>query len=213
MEKKLNQAMSKRSQDKAKRSFSMKELMKQHQAQDGVTEAPSRGSNGQIPVTYDEEFDNKINQYNELIYNINPKYSELKPRFDVLVRVFLKPVYKDESGLMMPHTLPVRIPTNASVPGASIGFVENPFPYSQKAIIVSIPEEVKDLKQGDIVFLSKTQVVAHVEGKSENALIDIPNKFVHPDEVSQYFSGVPYDPSDDNYGYLLIPSYDIKIKI
>lgn len=207
--------MSKNSNSRQKRrnQFSMKELLNEHQDQDSVGQSKSRSSLDAPAIEYNEEFNNKISSYNEEIYNINPKYSSIKPRFDVLVRVFLKEVYKDESGLLLPHTLPVKVPTQSGIPGTHVGYVENPFPYSQKAVVVSVPSEITDIAPGDTVYLNKMQVVAHTEGKSDNAFIDIPNKFVHPDESNKYFSGVPYDPADDNYGYLLIPSYDIKIKI
>ena len=76
-----------------------------------------------------------------------------------------------------------------------------------------LPDEIKDLKVGDIVILADSPVKAVAIGRGDQATITIPNKFVHPDEANKYplDAPIPTDPSDENYGYLIIKPYDIKI--
>lgn len=200
------------SKDKPVKKISMKELI----AEKSVKETPESAIvNEQLESDplYNDEQNQKLIDYNANIKNINPKYATLVPRFDVLVRVFVQPMEIGENQVLKPNTIPVTAPTNSGV--GYIGSMANPFPYTAKAMVVAVPSEIKDLKPGDVVILADSPVKGVAIGRGDQAVVTIPNKFVHPDEVNKYplDNPVPTDPSDENYGYLIIKPYDIKIII
>lgn len=196
--------------DKPAKKISMKE----HIASKAKATNESKGNND-APVfksSYDEDHNNKLKEYNTKINEIDKLYSSLNPRFDVLVRVYVNPM-EVKDGVLMPNTVPVKAPTNSNV--GYIGAMETSHPYSKKAVVIAVPEEIKDLKVGDTVVLSETPVKAQAVGKGDNAYILIPNRFIHPDEANKYpvEQPIPVDPTDRNYGYLLVKPFDIKIKL
>ena len=188
----------------------MKELIAEKAVNEPAVSAVADESIQADPL-YNDDQNQKLVDYNANIKKINDKYSNLKMRFDVLVRVFVNPMEVGESGVLKPNSIPVSAPTNSGV--GYIGQIHNPFPYTPKAVVVSIPDEIKDLKVGDIVILADSPVKAVAIGRGDQATITIPNKFVHPDEANKYplDAPIPTDPSDENYGYLIIKPYDIKI--
>lgn len=200
------------SKDKPAKKISMKEFI----AQGAVDEPLTSSVDEEISITdslYTDEQNEKLVSYNENIRNLDELYSNLIPRFDVLVRVFVNPMEVSESGVLKPNTVPVSAPTNAGI--HYIGSMDNPYPYSSKAVVVAVPTEVTDLKPGDIVGLADTPVKGVALGKGDQAVVTIPNKYVHPDEAKKYpiENPLPTDPSDKNYGYLLIKPYDVKVII
>jgi hypothetical protein len=158
-------------------------------------------------VNFNEELDQKYRAYNEAIDQFDDLYIKSKPRVDVLVRAFVQPLEKDEDGFIRPNTVPIKKPTQNGM--AIAGFAENPFPFTQKAIVVNVPEEITDIKRGDIIYMKHNPVVA-VEGQGKNALIHVQNAYVHPDEIFKYEGSVPTDPEDKNFGYLIIEPYNVK---
>lgn len=200
------------SKDKPAKKISMKEFIAT-----AAVDEPSNSSIADEQITedilYSDEQNEKLISYNENIKNLDELYSNLIPRFDVLVRIYVNPMEVSESGVLKPNTVPVSAPTNAGV--HYIGSMDNPYPYSSKAIVISVPSEVTDLKPGDIVGLADTPVKGIALGKGDQAVVTIPNKYVHPDEAKKYpiENPLPSDPSDRNYGYLLIKPYDVKVII
>lgn len=200
------------SKDKPAKKISMKEFIAT-----AAVDEPSNSSIADEQITedilYSDEQNEKLISYNENIKNLDELYSNLIPRFDVLVRIYVNPMEVSESGVLKPNTVPVSAPTNAGV--HYIGSMDNPYPYSSKAIVISVPSEVTDLKPGDIVGLADTPVKGVALGKGDQAVVTIPNKYVHPDEAKKYpiENPLPSDPSDRNYGYLLIKPYDVKVII
>lgn len=159
-------------------------------------------------IGYTKEFNEQLKNYNENIMNINEMYKKLEPRFRVLVRCYTKELQQDENGLVIPNTIAIPIPTNNGV--GDIGFVESPWPFSNKVIVIAAPED-SSLETGDVCMLENSPVIG-VAGKGRNAMLKVPNSFVHPDEKEKYLGGVPIDPTDFNYGYLLVNDYDLIIK-
>lgn len=159
-------------------------------------------------VRFDENLDKSIKEYNKNITKLDSRFTSLIPMNKILVRVFLKELKKNESGLYIPQVEFVRSKTHAGV--GYIGEVESPFPYSKQAVVVSVPDNnATSLVPGDIVLLNSKPVKAEPSGSGNEARIIIASAFTHPDLGDE----VPTNPADDNYGYLLIQSFDIDFKL
>ena len=163
----------------------------------------------QQSFSYDEEMIAKLKTYNENIGDFDKMYSSVVPRQRVIVRAFTKEIGAGEDGLISNTLIPIPIPAKSG-PG-SIGYIESPWPFSKKVIVVSAPPE-SDLKSGDVVMYDK-DIVTGIIGSAENVMIKVNNGFVHPDEQDRYFSGSPTDPTDKNYGYLLVHDFDLIVKL
>ena len=186
--------------------------MKEHIASKANAKNAKGGSNtdfANFSSSFDKEHNEKLKEYNKNVINIDEKYSGITPISDVLVRVFVNPM-EETDGVLKPNTVPVKAPTDSGT--GIIGFMENTFPYSQKAVVIATPGTESTVSVGDIVMLGNSPVRAQGVGKGDNAFIMVPNKFVLPDELKKYpvEQPLPVDPSDSNYGYLLIRPFDIK---
>ena len=158
---------------------------------------------------YDETLVNTIKEYNKNISDINDLYSNVKCRFKVLVRTYLKEPEIDDNGIIIPNALPIPITTNAGI--GNYALVDSPWPYSKKVLVIDAPEG-SSLVKGDVCLMDKTPV-AGVQGKGDNAMLTIPNGFIHPDEQNKYVTDFPTDPNDKNYGFLLVNDFDLIIKL
>jgi len=194
--------------NKRKNKLTVNDLIHEQQ----VDQAPDKSFND-IPhddFTYDEEMLAKMVEYNKNIEKENPLYDGLKTRGSkVLVKVVLKELGKDEYGNIVPNQIPIPIPAKSG-PGG-YGFAESPWPYSRKVYIVCAPEG-SSLKKGQYAYLDKEPVTG-ILGKGENAFLQVPSSFIHPDEAAKYFESSPMDPEDSNYGYLLVNDYDIVLTL
>ena len=161
------------------------------------------GGMAEMPtIKYDAEFNDKIKKYNSSIRTLDSRFSSLDPISKVMVRVFLKELVI-ENGVYIPNTTFVRLPTHQGA--GYVGEIQNPFPYSNKAIVVAAPESTP-YKVGDIVVLSDNPIKAVPTGSGKEATITIPASFMHPDiEVE-----LTPDLDNPNYGYLLIDRYAIE---
>lgn len=195
--------------DKPAKRISMKEVIAEKAQKEAPTSSTANEPLGNEFLFSDEQ-NEKLKKYNENIADFNELYTSIKPRFNVLVRAFVQPMEEGENGVLKPNTVEVALPTKAGV--GDVGTMTNPYPFIPKAVVVAVPEEVKDIKPGDVVTLSQRQVVGRPMGRGNNAMVIIPNSFVHPNELHKYppESPVPYDPSDYNYGYMEIKPYDIN---
>lgn len=155
---------------------------------------------------FDDDLERKLVEYNASISTLDPDYLQLIPRNDVLVRVFVKELEKTEAGLYLPNKAQVQVPTRSGV--GIIGEMESPYPYSQKAVVVSVPPYITDLKAGDVVILASPTVLGTPVGQGDDAMITVRYGFTHPDFYSERH--LPADPSNKNYGYLAVPSTEIK---
>jgi len=157
--------------------------------------------------SYSKEQNEKILVYNQGLRNIDPIYASVQPLQDILVRVFLIEPSISESGFITPHTEILPVPTNLGV--GQYAEAESPFPYSKKAIVVSVPQDFTKLKQGDIVYLSGNPVEAKIIGSAQNAYFKVKNEFFMSDTIKN----TPLDIASPHYGYLMVSSYDIKAKL
>lgn len=166
------------------------------------TDAPELEREQDISI---KEIDSSANDlliaYNENIFNLNPEYTELKPIRKVLLRVFTLPAKTDDNGILIANTLYVKKLTDSGFGYA--GEIENPFPYSKKAVVIAVPEVLKSsLNVGEIVLLSDDQVNAVTAGSGNNAEVIIKNAFVRPDVYLK--RQIPTEPSNAHYGYVLV---------
>ena len=192
--------------DKNERKTSVNDLLKKHQSEEKnplATQEAKAAEN--LTVEYLEEKDlQAIRDYNSSITELDPMYKSVKPLHEILVRVFLTEPRITESGLILPHREVVPIRTANGI--GNWAEVHSDFPYSTKAVVVSVPENSL-LKPGMIVQIAPNQVKAEVVGTSNNAFITIKSAFIHADSGETL---PPKDVTNKNYGYLLIPLYDIK---
>lgn len=157
--------------------------------------------------TWSQEELTQIQEYNANITTINPLYESVTPLTGYIVRVFLfEP--KQENGVLLPYKQLVSVPTMNGQ--AEFAEIESPYPYSNKAIIVSAPVTSTLLKQGDIVQLGSNPVKPQVQGRGHNATVAIPAAYIHPE--AKTFQ-IPTKLTDPHYGYLLIPLHEIIAKL
>lgn len=156
-------------------------------------------------ITFDDEFDAQLKEYNENITNFDEKYTSITPRFDVLCRVFVRPLERSEGGLIKSNLAPIQADTKSGVGNI---YIEDPYSFDRKAVVVCVPNGVTDLKQGDIVSLSRGAIQKEILGRGDDSIPRIRNSFVHPDLSNP--DETPMNPEDINYGYMLIPPYELK---
>lgn len=156
--------------------------------------------------TTSKEYLTKLADYNKT-YNqtISEKYYKVRPLQNVLVRVMVKEPEISKSGLLTPYKQIVPVPTQNGI--AKWAEVESPYPYDTIAVVVAKPDHVTTLNVGDTVVLSKNPVEAKVVGGSNDAYVQIPNFFTHPEWKEET---PPKNPTNEHYGYLLVPVYEIK---
>ena len=154
---------------------------------------------------YNEETVKKIKEYNANVTNLDSDYTSFTPRTGIIVRVFLHEP-KVEGNIVIPYTQSIIIPTQNGL--ANVGETESPYPYSKKAVIVSVPEVIKDLKVGDIVQIENEVTKGYPIGGGRSAAIAIPKAFtLHTYDKPS--NTPPTDPNHKHYGYLKIDSRDI----
>ena len=109
-----------------------------------------------IAPEYTQEYINGIQEYNNRVKDINPKYSSLKMNTSILVRCFAYEPSISEAGIVEPikAVVPVKTPSGQYVHH----YVENPFPFSQKAIVIATPPN-SSFKTGDIVLLKEFAII------------------------------------------------------
>ena len=190
--------------DKPSKSQSMNDYLEELKASEPVATQREAEISNIESENYDEKMYDSIVEYNSKVETLDPDYTSIQPMSDVLVRVFLQVPEKTSYGLIIPIKKQLQVPTKAGV-GAWYE-VESPFPYTTKAVVVSVPKMLQEtLKPGQVVQLGNDQVVARIVGNGENASVEVKNGYLHPDATH-----ATKDPNDKYYGYLLIPSFEIK---
>lgn len=157
--------------------------------------------------SFSKEFNDQILNYNLNLKTINPKYSNVLPLQDILVRVYLIEPEVTESGFIISHKEILPIPTNLGA--GQYAEAESPFPYSRKAIVIQVPQDFTKLKQGDVIYLSGNPVEAKIIGSAQNAYFKVKNEFF----LSDSLKSTPVDVTSEHYGYLMVSPYDIKAKL
>lgn len=192
-------------QDKPTAKTSMKDLLNEHRKKDGniKNQQIDLASNSIKDELMTQEQLQAVFNYNESVTELDTLYTSVRPLNKVLVRVFLLEPSKTENGLLIPHKQVLPVPTNSGV--GSLMEMESPYPYSNKAVIVSAPQMVS-VKPGNIVQLESAPV--RISGVGHNASIVVPYGYMHPDANSVIIST---DPANRHYGYLLVPSHEIMV--
>jgi hypothetical protein len=192
-------------QDKPTAKTSMKDLLNEHRKKDGniKNQQIDLASNSIKDELMTQEQLQAVFKYNESVTELDTLYTSVRPLNKVLVRVFLLEPSKTENGLLIPHKQVLPVPTNSGV--GSLMEMESPYPYSNKAVIVSAPQMVS-VKPGNIVQLESAPV--RISGVGHNASIVVPYGYMHPDANSVIIST---DPANRHYGYLLVPSHEIMV--
>jgi hypothetical protein len=139
-------------------------------------------------------------EYNKKVLDLDTTYTSLIPISDIIVRVFAKELERTKSGIILPASAPVVIPTNSG--HGNLGTVESPYSYSKKAVVIAVPAGYKGLDAGDIVQLSDATVTGHAIGAGHEATISIRHSFTHYDHNSEQ---PPTNPKNPHYGYLMVP--------
>ena len=169
--------------DKKASSYSIKDQM----IKDGYdpSKAQKEKATSNIHASkYTKEYYDQVIKYNANLLTLDEQYQKVTPLTKILVRPFLIQPDITESGLIFPYKQTIPIPTKSGQ--GSTKDVESDFPYSPKAIVVSVPENNTTLKPGD-----------------ENA-------FVHPD-AGLY--DLPKDLTNTHYGYVLVEQFQIEAKL
>jgi hypothetical protein len=160
-----------------------------------------------IPKYFHKKKLRRFRDYNEKVTDLDPRFTSLKPRHDlVLVRVYLKS-FEEVDGIQ-PTMVDLLKVTTGQDRSLLHGWINNPFPFAEKGVVVAAPEG-SDLKTGDKILLKDRPV--SIIGDKDNALPVVNNAFIHPEDADKYDS-YPVDPSDPNYGYLAISEYEIIFK-
>lgn len=150
---------------------------------------------------FDDEFDNRLKKYNEIINEHPDHIKNLKKVNSLLCRFYVLPLPRTKGGLIKVNQAPVQVQTKS---GIGYKYVDDPYNWSVKAVVVKVPEFLKeDYAEGDIIFTKTTAVKREVR---EEALT-VGNGFVHPDfgDIHDY----PLDPLDPHYGYMWVDTRDI----
>lgn len=185
--------------DKPAKLKNMRDLVDEHQENTGLA-APEVNDDEFI---FDEEFNNRLLDYNKEIENLDSRYTDLRPLNKIIVRSYVKNL-KDENGLIQPNTAPIVIPTRSGV--GALQLLDNPWPYSKRAIIVSIPSWEQELKVGMTIQLNNAPVRAMNRGSDYG--LAMPNGFQHYEYED---IEPPKDPEHEDYGYLLVDRTEIEV--
>lgn len=193
--------------DKSAKKLSVNNLIAEHQKENSSPLAKQTSiANDNIEDSVINQDDlNAIFEYNSNITNFDPLYASIQPLQKILVRVFLSEPSRTEAGLLTPYKQTLPVPTQSGV--GSLMEMESPWPYSNKAIVVAVPQ-MTSLKVGDVVQLDMAPV--RIAGNAQNATIVVPSAYMHPDANTTLLST---NPSSKHYGYLLIPTHEISVKL
>ena len=197
--------------DKAGKKTTMNDIIHKYQVEDEfnpVAEQVAKQTENIKEENIDTEFFDKLTAYNIALTNrenIATEYSKVKPLHNVLVKVFVKEPVVTSSGLLRPYKQIVPVPTQNGY--GDWAEIESPYPYDTLAVVIAKPDSLTNVNVNDLVILSKNPVEAKVVGKSNEAYVSIPNNFTLPSWKEET---PPKDPTNPNYGYLLIPVYEIK---
>lgn len=193
--------------DKKATQLSINDLVNEHKKEKSPSSKQLDLSNESLEGEYIKQEDlNAIFQYNANIKNLDELYSSITPFSKILVRVYLLEPSRSEGGLLTPYRQKLPVPTNVGV--GSMMELESPYPYDGKAVVVAVPQHNTFLKPGDVIQLEIAPV--RLSGVGQNATIQIPNGYLHPDANTTI---VPTNPDNRHYGYLLVPSHEISVKL
>lgn len=155
------------------------------------------------PTKYGDEYVKQVDEYNETVRTLNPKYASLKPINQVLVRCYLNKPYISPEGVIQPFPVMVNVPT-AMGPKATM--IENDYNYDFRAVVVACPDNFTQLKQGQTIIIRESSVRPQVVGDIKNGYFQVmPTAFNYPDGVPMVGAKL----GDEGFGYILINYQDL----
>lgn len=155
----------------------------------------------------------KVQGYNATLTDFADSYKNIKPCWNILVRIYIREPRITDSGLFLPSMEAkdnIEIQKRAgSGDRYTQNLIESPFKFATKAVVAAVPEFETKLKTGDTVAI---KFVKSIATQFANGDIDITydGAFVHPD------SGLltpPNDYGNENFGYALLPNSYIEAYI
>lgn len=145
-------------------------------------------------------------EYNKKIKNHLPEYANFVPLRKVLVRCYVMEYY-DRNGIMIKPVIEVPVKTQNGM--AIKEMTDSPYPFSRKAVVVSVPQGFTLFNPGDEVLVDKHCIMA--TKVNENAPFHLPKGFTM-DTWSEIEP--PTAMSNPHYGYMILePNTEILGKI
>lgn len=139
--------------------------------------------------------------YNANLTNLDPRYSSLTPLNSFIVRLHIRDEMRTKSGIILPGA---KIKSQ-SHSGMAEYSARDPFQFTGKAVIVSVPKFETELCPGDIVQIVRPQLFAD---KEEVLGYDV--AYAHPD---YQLSLIPTSPDHPDFGYAIVGRGSIKVLI
>lgn len=152
---------------------------------------------------FDETYVQQVDEYNATLKALDPKFANLIPINQVLVRCYLNKPYISPEGVIQPFPVMVTIPT-AMGPKATM--VENDYNYDFKAVVVARPPSFSQLLPGQTVIIKESAVRPQVVGDVKNGYFQVmPTAFNYPNGVPMV--GTKF--GDRDFGYILVNYQDL----
>lgn len=135
--------------------------------------------------------------YNKNILNISPEYAEFTPTRKVIVRCYVMEAYTSEAGIF---TMPDLEVAEMTANGMSVRrMVPSPWPYSRRAVVVSVPKNFQLYQASDEVLIERHTILA--KKANENAPFHLPKGFTVD---SWHDLEPPHQMDSEHYGYLIL---------
>lgn len=144
-----------------------------------------------------DKYDEDVKWYNENITGFDEEYTKFVPQRGVIVRCFLVEGKWTELGVYLKPNITVPVKTANGMTFKE--YQDSPYPYSPKAVVVSIPRNYSTYKPGDVVILDR--YVVQATKVNVEAPFHLPAGFTMPSWAEME---PPTDIKDRHYGYLLI---------
>lgn len=155
---------------------------------------------------FNDEFDEALKWYNKNINTHADWVYEFKPMRHIVVRAYVEPLKRTKGGLIKPNQAPAQARTRS---GVGTIWVDDPFSFTRKAIIVSMPDtfSTEQYKVGDVIMMTRTALQKEMLGQGQDATPNIGNSYLHPDYCDTFET--PLNPRDEAYGYFLITPNEV----
>jgi len=163
----------------------------------GVTPSSELDEKKSALNTQFDKYDEDVKWYNENIVDFNEEYIRFVPQRGVIVRCFLAEGKWTELGVYLKPNITVPVKTANGMTFKE--YQDSPYPYSPKAVVVSVPRNYSTYKPGDIVILDR--YVVQATKVNIEAPFHLPAGFTMPSWAEME---PPTDTKDPHYGYLLI---------
>ncbi len=179
-----------------RKSQRFNDLYKQDQIAAGN---PKHKSDNDVKTGYSPEIFEKVKAYNQQFTTIDEKYAKLVFTQQVLVRcALIEPSIDPDSGFITVPQITVPMPTQMGIVQTH---VEKHYAYSTYAVVVSENPHL-GLHKGQIVQLDPE--AANLIGRG-NVKSGFDVKYVYQYKYPTYKeTPEPFEPEDENFGYLLI---------